>query len=173
MLMVGLSVIGLALLLPRNIYWLTHFAGPLFASSWGVVAFMSIWSGRLTEAGAFWGMVAGFGVNVTMNALSLAGWVQWPVVADPILVGVVSSYVVVRVVSNRGVVSVTEANYREALHRMPPQERDPAVIRQTLVWPKVMVATGAVIAVALTLFYAVPYQQAIASTEQVAREVTL
>ena len=173
MLMVGLSVIGLALLLPRNIYWLTHFAGPLFASSWGVVAFMSIWSGRLTEAGAFWGMVAGFGVNVTMNALSLAGWVQWPVVADPILVGVVSSYLVVRVVSNRGVVSVTEANYREALHRMPPQERDSAVIRQTLVWPKVMVAMGAVIALALTLFYAVPYQQAIASTEQVAREVAL
>ena len=173
MLMVGLSVIGLALLLPRNIYWLTHFAGPLFASSWGVVAFMSIWSERLTEAGAFWGMVAGFGVNVTMNALSLAGWVQWPVVADPILVGVVSSYLVVRVVSNRGVVSVTEANYRAALHRMPPQERDPAVIRQTLVWPKVMVAMGAVIAVALTLFYAVPYQQAIASTEQVAREVAL
>ncbi|MGB1916680.1 MAG: sodium:solute symporter family protein [Luminiphilus sp.] len=173
MLMVGLSVIGLALLLPRNIYWLTHFAGPLFASSWGVVAFMSIWSGRLTEAGAFWGMVAGFGVNVTMNALSLAGWVQWPVVADPILVGVVSSYLVVRVVSNRGVVTVTEANYREALHRMPPQERDPAVIRQTLIWPKVMVAMGAVIAVALALFYAVPYQQAIAGTEQVAREVAL
>ena len=173
MLMVGLSVIGLALLLPRNIYWLTHFAGPLFASSWGVVAFMSIWSGRLTEAGAFWGMAAGFGVNVTMNALSLAGWVQWPVVADPILVGVVSSYLVVRVVSNRGVVSVREASYREALHRMPPQERDPAVIRQTLVWPKVMVAMGAVIAVALALFYAVPYQQAIAGTEQVAREVAL
>ena len=173
MLMVGLSVIGLALLLPRNIYWLTHFAGPLFASSWGVVAFMSIWSERLTEAGAFWGMVAGFGVNVTMNALSLAGWVQWPVVADPILVGVVSSYLVVRVVSNRGVVSVTEANYREALHRMPPQERDPAVIRQTLLWPKVMVAMGAMIAVALTLFYAVPYRQAIASTGQVVREVAV
>ena len=34
MLMVGGSVIALALLLPRNIYWLTHFAGPLFASSW-------------------------------------------------------------------------------------------------------------------------------------------
>ena len=173
MFMVGLSVIGLALLLPRNIYWLTHFAGPLFASSWGVVAFMSIWSGRLTEAGAFWGMAAGFGVNVTMNALSLAGWVQWPVVADPILVGVVSSYLVVRVVSNRSVVSVTEANYREALHHMPAQERDPAVIRQTLVWPKVMVAMGAVIAVALTLFYAVPYQQAIASTQQVVRGVAL
>ena len=170
MLMVGLSVIGLALLLPRNIYWLTHFAGPLFASSWGVVAFMSIWSGRLTEAGAFWGMAAGFGVNVTMNALSLGGWVQWPVVADPILVGVVSSYLVVRVVSNLGAVSMHEATYREALHIMPPEERDPVVVQQTLVWPKVMVAMGAVLAVALTLFYARPYQAAIASGEQVVWE---
>ena len=170
MLMVGLSVIGLALLLPRNIYWLTHFAGPLFASSWGVVAFMSIWSRRLTEAGAFWGMAAGFGVNVTMNALSLAGWVQWPVVADPILVGVISSYIMVRVVSNQGAVSMHEAAYREALHTMPPQERDPAVIQQTLVWPKVMVAMGAVIALALTLFYAMPYQQAISSAEHLVWE---
>ena len=170
MLMVGLTVIGLALLLPRNIYWLTHFAGPLFASSWGVVAFMSIWSGRLTEAGAFWGMAAGFGVNVTMNALSLGGWVQWPVVADPILVGVVSSYLVVRVVSNLGAVSMHEATYREALHIMPPEERDPVVVQQTLVWPKVMVAMGAVLAVALTLFYARPYQAAIASGEQVVWE---
>jgi hypothetical protein len=94
-------------------------------------------------------------------------------VADPILVGVVSSYLVVRVVSDRGAVSAHEAAYREALHTMPPQERDPAVIRQTLVWPKVMVAMGAVIAVALTLFYAVPYQQAIASTEQVVTGVAL
>ena len=170
MLAVGLCVIGLALMLPRNIYWLTHFAGPLFASSWGVVAFMSIWSGRLTEAGAFWGMAAGFGVNVTMNALSLGGWVQWPVVADPILVGVVSSYLVVRVVSNLGAVSMHEATYREALHTMPPQERDPAVVQQTLVWPKIMVAMGAVIAVALTLFYALPYQAAIASVEQMVWE---
>ena len=60
--------------------------------------------------------------------------------------------------------------YREALHTMPPQERDPVVIRQTLVWPKVMVVMGAVIAVALTLFYALPYQAAIASTEQMVWE---
>jgi len=99
-----------------------------------------------------------------MNALSLAGWVQWPVVADPILVGVVSSYLVARVVSNLGAVSGHEAMYREALHIMPPEERDPAVVQQTLVWPRVMVAMGAVLALALTLFYALPYQAAIAST---------
>ena len=168
MLAVGFSVIGLALTLPRNIYWLTHFAGPLFASSWGVVAFMSIWSKRITESGAFWGMVTGFGVNVGMNALSVTDLVEWPVVADPILVGVVSSYVAVRIASKRGGHSIAASAYRDALHHMPAQERDPVAIRQTLVWPKVMVAMGVLIAVAMTLFYALPYGQAIAAAEQMA-----
>ena len=168
MLAVGFSVIGLALTLPRNIYWLTHFAGPLFASSWGVVAFMSIWSKRITESGAFWGMVTGFGVNVGMNALSVTDLVEWPVVADPILVGVVSSYVAVRIASKRGGHSIAASAYRDALHHMPAQERDPLAIRQTLVWPKVMVSMGLLIAVAMTLFYALPYGQAIAAAEQMA-----
>jgi hypothetical protein len=51
---------------------------------------------------------------------------------------------------------------------MPAQERDPLAIRQTLVWPKVMVAMGVLIAVAMTLFYALPYGQAIAAAEQMA-----
>ena len=168
MLAVGFSVIGLALTLPRNIYWLTHFAGPLFASSWGVVAFMSIWSKRITESGAFWGMVTGFGVNVGMNALSVTDLIEWPVVADPILVGVVSSYVAVRIASKRGGHSIAASAYRDALHHMPAQELDPLAIRQTLVWPKVMVVMGLLIAVAMTLFYALPYGQAIAAAEQMA-----
>ena len=162
MLCVGVTVIVLALLLPRNIYWLTHFAGPLFASSWGVVAFMSIWSRRVTESGAFWGMAVGFVVNVGMNALSLAGLVKWPVMADPILVGVVCSYIAVEIVSRRGTVTATESAYQQGLHLMPSAERDPETVRQTLLWPKVMVVMGALIAVLMTLFYALPYQEAVA-----------
>ncbi|MED5314978.1 MAG: sodium:solute symporter family protein, partial [Pseudomonadota bacterium] len=163
MLCVGVTVIILALMLPRNIYWLTHFAGPLFASSWGVVAFMSIWSRRITESGAFWGMAMGFAVNVGMNALSLTGLVEWPVMADPILVGVVCSYIAVALVSRRGSVTATESSYQAGLHFMPSVERDPATVRQTLLWPKVMVTMGALIAALMTLFYALPYQQAVAS----------
>ena len=161
MLVVGLTVIVLALLLPRNIFWLTHFAGPLFASSWGAVAFMSIWSDRLTEAGAFWGMAAGFVVNVGMNALALMGSVAWPVIADPILVAALSSYCVMVFVSRQGEVSITEREYRIALHRLPEQEKDPAVVRQTLLWPRVMVFGGFVLSALLTIFYALPFGRAV------------
>ena len=47
-------------------------------------------------------MAVGFAVNIGMNALSLAGLVKWPVMADPILVGVVCSYIAVAVVSRAG-----------------------------------------------------------------------
>ena len=161
MLAVGLSVIALALLLPRNIFWLTHFAGPLFASSWGAVAFMSIWSHRLTEAGAFWGMAAGFAINVAMNALSLIGVVDWPVIADPILVAALSSYFVMIWVSSKGEVSPAERDFRIALHRRPEKETEPAAVRQTLLWPRAMVFGGLILGALLIVFYALPFGRAV------------
>ena len=161
MLAVGLSVIALALLLPRNIFWLTHFAGPLFASSWGAVAFMSIWSHRLTEAGAFWGMAAGFAINVAMNALSLIGVVDWPVIADPILVAALSSYFVMIWVSSQGEVSPAERDFRIALHRRPEKETEPAAVRQTLLWPRAMVCGGLILGALLIVFYALPFGRAV------------
>ena len=161
MLAVGLSVIALALLLPRNIFWLTHFAGPLFASSWGAVAFMSIWSHRLTEAGAFWGMATGFAINVAMNALSLIGVVDWPIIADPILVAALSSYFVMIGVSSQGEVSPAERDFRIALHRRPEKETEPAAVRQTLLWPRAMVFGGLILGALLIVFYALPFGRAV------------
>ena len=45
---------------------------------------------------------------------------------------------------------------------MPTAERDPETVRQTLLWPKVMVVMGALIAALMTLFYALPHQEAVA-----------
>src|SRR6185503_4899041 len=54
--MIGVGVVALALsmVVPPNIFWITYFAGTVFASSWGPVAFMSVWSRRITADGAFW-----------------------------------------------------------------------------------------------------------------------
>ena len=163
MLLIGLVVITLALSLPSDIFWITYFAGPLFASSWGAVAFMSIWSRGITEAGAFWGMTAGFAVNVGMNLLALIDLVAWPVFMDPILVGGLASLATVLVVSSFTAVSPEEADYRDGLHRLPDAERDPGEIRRTLRWPRAMVAVGLVTMTLLYLFYARPYGAATAS----------
>ena len=174
MLAIGLIVITLALALPSDIFWITYFAGPLFASSWGAVAFMSIWSRRITEAGAFWGMTAGFVVNVGMNLLAITDLVQWPVIMDPILVGGLASLATVLAVSSVGEVTAEEVDYREALHRLPAEEADPAEVRRTQGWPKAMIAVGLATMTLLYVFYARPYEQANKNTsDPVARHLPL
>ena len=156
----ALVVLVLALSLPNNIFWITYFAGPVFASSWGAVAFMSIWSKGITESGAFWGMAAGFISNIAVNLLSLLGGVELPVYLDPILVGAAFSLVTVLVVSKAGSPTPEQQSFREQLHLTPEQELNPQEIARTLKWPKLMIAIGVVTALAISYFYATPYQQA-------------
>ena len=160
MLGIGLVVIVLSLVVPRNIFWITYFAGPVFASSWGAVAFMSIWSKSITEAGAFWGMVAGFLGNIATNLLTLLTDIDLPVYLDPILVGAAISLVTVIIVSRSGEVSAEEHAFRKRLHQMPTREKDPAELASTLRWPKLMMAVGIVMMFVLVTYYARPYRAA-------------
>ena len=157
-------VLLLALVIPNNIFWITYFAGPVFASSWGVVAFMSIWSKRITETAAFWGMAAGFLGNVGTNLLSLTGAVDLPVYLDPILVGAAISLITVILVSRNGQVTTDQHQFRERLHRTPSEELRPSEVTKTLAWSKVLIAAGVMMAMVIAIFYAKPYGEAIQST---------
>ena len=64
-------------------------------------------------------------------------------------------------VSSKGEVSPAERDFRIALHRLPETETDLAVVRQTLLWPRVMVFGGVVLSALLTIFYALPFGRAV------------
>ncbi len=165
MIVMGLIIVVLCLVLPTNIFWITYFAGPVFASSWGVVAFMSIWSRRITEAGAFWGMVSGFMGNVIANLLKLFAGVDLPVYMDPILLGGAISLITVLLVSASGSVSLESQNFREQLHKAPANNQDSQEIARTLIWSKMMIITGVIVVALLINFYAKPYETAIKNYE--------
>ena len=158
---IGLVVLGLAQILPPNVFWITYFAGPIFASSWGVVAFMSIWSKQITEAAAFWGMVAGFLGNIVTNLIVLVADVTLPVYLDPILVGSVISLMTVLGVMRFGLVTEAQRNYREQLLITPPEELRPSEVAITLRWPAIMMLIGIMMTFAISHFYSRPYQAAI------------
>ena len=46
-------VLVLSFVFPPNVFWLMLFIGTVFASSWGPVGFMSIWSKSITADAAF------------------------------------------------------------------------------------------------------------------------
>jgi len=159
-LVTGLCVLVTALLVDGKIFWITYFAGPVFASSWGLVAFMAIWSQRITEAGAFWGMIAGFLGNIGANLLMLIGGISLPVYLDPILIGAVFSLAVILVVSKAGTVSQQELQFRQQLHIAPDTEFDSEELTTTLRWPKILVGIGLSASAIMLYFWALPLSAA-------------
>lgn len=164
MLVISLLALAAAFLLPQGkLFWITYFAGTLFASSWGPVALMSVWSRRITEAGAFWGILAGLLGNIVTNTLALLQWIDLPVILDPILVGVMVSYITVELVSRKGAVTEREHALRERLHRVPAEEIDHEKLHRTLIWPKALIVCGALLSIAMVIFYVVPYRESTGS----------
>jgi sodium/pantothenate symporter len=121
---------------------------------------MSVWSRRITEAGAFWGILAGFAGNVLPKALALLGVITLPAWADPIIIGAVLGAAVTIVVSRRGAVSEAEARYRAKLHEVPPGELDAGEMRRTLRWPNFLIVGGVALALVMVAGYALPYRAA-------------
>ena len=161
MLVAGAVVLGLALVFPPQIFWLTTFIATVFASSWGPVGIMSIWSRRITEAAAFWGMLTGLVCNVVPKFFVFIGMISLPSYLDPAIIGFVASLVVTIVISRRTTVTAAEAEYLDALHDRPADEVERSKVRKTLVAPLVLMIVNGVLAPWFLLEqYLKPYQAA-------------
>ena len=160
MLATGLVVLMIAFFIPIDLFWLTYFVGTLFASSWGPVALMSVWSKRITADAAFWGIISGFVFNAGPKALETLGWISLPIWLDPILFGGLVSLVVVLVMSGLGEVSREEHEYRMRLHRTPESELDPQKSKITRRMPLIMVVYTFIVTTIFMVWYIIPYQQA-------------
>ena len=160
MLGIGIITLLIAFVAPVEIFWLTYFVGTLFASSWGPVALMSVWSRRITADAAFWGIISGFVFNAGPKAMESMGWIALPIWLDPVLLGGIVSLSVVLVVSRIGQVSRIEQLYRMRLHRTPESEIDPRKLRRTLLAPLIMVVYSLTTTVIYLVAYIGPYRRA-------------
>jgi sodium/pantothenate symporter len=156
-LVVGVAILGLAFFQPPAILWITYFAGTLFASSWGPLALFSVWSDRITAAGAFWGIVTGFLGNAIAKMLVTFEIVDLPVFLDPFVIGISASVATILVVSKMGRVTDGERSYRAMIHQVPSGELDERKLHQTLRFPKILMVTGVLTIVVMVVFYARPY----------------
>lgn len=159
MALVAAVVLGLSMILPPNVFWIMLFIGTVFASSWGPVAFMSIWSSRITADAAFWGLVAGLLGNVIPAGLQYLGIITLPSYFDPALLGAVASVIAIVLVSRRGRPSEKEREYRRRLHHTPAEDRNRNKTLVTLIAPSILVLYGAVMPFLLLTWYVLPYQR--------------
>jgi len=160
MLFVGALVLLAAFVFPPDIFWLTTFIATVFASSWGPVGLMSIWSKRITESAAFWGMLSGLVFNVVPKFFDFIGMIELPHWLNPVIIGGVTSLVVTILVSRRTSVGAAEAAYLSKLHVTPAEELSEGRTRLTLIPAALLILNGLVAPVLLITFYIRPYQRA-------------
>ena len=161
MLVTGAAALAAALVFPPQIFWLTTFIATVFASSWGPVGLMSIWSKRITEKAAFWGMLAGLVFNVVPKFFTFVGVLELPSYLNPVIIGGLASLLVTLVVSRRTTVSAAEKRYLAKLHERPASEVGQRRTRITLIAPAVLIiVNGFVLPILLTVYYVLPYQRA-------------
>ncbi len=158
MLAIGIVALVTSFFFPPSLFWVTYFVGTVFASSWGPVGFMSIWSSRITADGAFWGIVSGFIFNVAPTFLDYLEIISLPSYLHPILIGAAVSLVVTVFVSRQGTVSREEKTYRMQLHRTPADEIDQKKTRITMVAPGILIAYGCIMPFVMLHWYVRPYQ---------------
>lgn len=157
MLVTSVIILVCCYFFPPNIFWFMLFIGTVFASSWGPVGLMSIWSRRITRDAAFWGMVSGFFMNVIPATIDYLGIYSMPEYF-PAVIGSVVSVAVILTVSARGEVSREEKHYRMRLHRPPASDINRAKTVKTLLAPLGMVIYGTAMPFLLLKYYVVPYQ---------------
>jgi sodium/pantothenate symporter len=158
MLITGVVILMLSFVFPPNVFWLMLFIGTVFASSWGPVGFMSIWSTRITADAAFWGIVTGFVFNVVPSALVYLELIDLPSHFDPAVIGAGVSTLTIVTLSKFGKVTRREAVYRMRLHRTPDIDYDLKKTKTTLFAPALLIAYGCAMPVLLIVFYVIPYQ---------------
>jgi Na+/proline symporter len=159
MLVVGVATLAVSLLAPMAFWDITMFVGPVFASSWGAVAFMSVWSDRITSKAAFWGIVSGFLGNVIPKFMVVQGWIYLPIYLDPILLGGLVSLAVVLSLCDRAAVTSQEREYRLSLHRTPEEEMEVSQVRATKRSAALVAGFGLVVTLVFIAVYVAPYQE--------------
>jgi sodium/pantothenate symporter len=160
MLAIGSAALVAALIFPPQIFWLTTFIATVFASSWGAVGLMSIWSKKITEKAAFWGMLSGLVGNVVPKFFTFVGWIELPSYLDPVIIGTAISLVVTISITRRTTVTEVEARRRERLHETPSDEIDARKTRTTLIAAFVLALYGVVMSVLMVQYYVRPFQTA-------------
>lgn len=131
MLIASIVILIIAYLNPPQIYVIMYFGSSVIASAWGAVSFASIWSKKISENGAFWGMLSGFVVCSLVKILSAFYPGKWPILLEPFILGMIASVFGIIIGSKLRPAKGEEQTERAFLFQIPDGELEPAQIKKT------------------------------------------
>ncbi|CAN5755983.1 hypothetical protein BH23ACT11_BH23ACT11_28610 [soil metagenome] len=148
---------------PDEVFEIGYFAATLFVSSWGPLAFLSVYSKRLTRRGAIAGMSVSFGTVFVLQALiTFTNFPAPPIYLHPVIIGFVAGLVAFWVGSLGHQPDEESLKFQRSLFEKPSEELKPAQIKSTFRYAYVTFAACVVVIVFLFLVYYLPFSQTIA-----------
>lgn len=153
----AITVMLIAYFNPPQVFWIMFLGATVVACSWLPVCLASVWSKRITKAGAFCGMLCGFIGCGAMKIISSVLELSLPVFLDPFFVGLVANLLGLIIATCVTKVSPEEKLQRDALFIMPESEKDPTEIKRTKRTVLTSVSLGAVATIVLIVFWVYPY----------------
>ncbi|MBQ9030179.1 MAG: sodium:solute symporter family protein [Parasporobacterium sp.] len=160
MIIAAVIVVLISITNPPALFIFMFMGGSMIAGTWMPVAIASVFSKRVTKAGAFCGMLAGFlGTFVYKVVTYFAGW-DPPVYLDSALVGIACNVIFMVIGSAFTKVTEEERKAREMILTLPESERDPKERKKTLRFMKAGCFLGLAVFAVLLIFWLVPYLQA-------------
>ena len=163
---IGMAIVSLIVLLlaffnPPQIFWIMYFGGTVIASAWGVVALTSVWSRKMSESAAFWGMLLGFLGCVIPKTYSALSGVTLPIYLDPFFIGVVMSVIGIVIGNQLKQASNTDIAEYEKLHIRPAREKNLEKDKKTHNLMYVYLVFGVMLGLFFVFCYALPYMRAV------------
>ncbi len=158
---VCIFVMWLAYFNPPQIYIILLLSGTVVVCSWFPVCIASVWSKKVTKAGAFTGMLCGFIGCAAMKIISSVGNVSLPLYMDSFVVGLLANILGLVIASALTSVTEEEEKNREALFVIPKGELVAEEIRKTKHTIVAFIVFGVLVSVALICLWITPYYNAL------------
>src|SRR5699024_10861770 len=131
MLIVGFIALVITVIASPTVLEIGYMAAAFFAASWGFVAFASTQSKKVTERGAFWGMLLGGATVLVFEGLSTFSSFALPTLLDPVLLGLIASLLGLIVGSATSKPSMESLTYISRLKQQVEVQETPTEIRKT------------------------------------------
>lgn len=159
--MLGISLIALILAYfnPPAIRVISWFASTIIAASWGPVAFISVWSNKITEKGAFYGMLFGFLGQISAESLVRFFSFNLTGMLHPFFIGIYLNIIAIYFGSKSSRVTIEELEYHKKMHIIPESELDPKDYKRDRVYGKLLIASGVFISTIMIIFWVIPYMK--------------
>ncbi|MHA6261458.1 sodium:solute symporter family protein [Sporosarcina sp. CAU 1771] len=155
MLIASVVILIVTIYPPPAVMWIGFFAATVFAASWGIVAFASIHSKKITEKAAFMGMLFGL-IGIVVGQLINTFLYSLPVYLEPVLIGVVLSALGVYLGSKNSKVTEIEKEYLKKILIAPANLYSMVEIKRTKKFAMAMIVGGFLVVTFTFVFYYYP-----------------